>query len=117
MITVDGTCPIIAVTKNSDHFNLWKDGGVDAISLTVNGANVDEAITTALLAWVGEQIQTREDLMLVRTAGDLRTAHRDGKLGVFHDFQGPTALGFDLDPCLILQDTRCRAAAGGLYYP
>jgi microsomal dipeptidase-like Zn-dependent dipeptidase len=33
--------------------------------------------------------------MLVRTADDIRTAKREGKLGIFYHFQGPSALGID----------------------
>ena len=39
MITIDGAVPLLAGTLNPDHFDLWINGGVTAISLTVGGAN------------------------------------------------------------------------------
>ena len=96
MIKIDGACPMIAQTLNPTDFNLWIDGGVNAISLTVGGGNKGEEVTTELLSWVAEQIMTRPELMLIRTTEDFRTAKREGKLGIFFYFQGPTSLGWYL---------------------
>ena len=97
LITIDGACPMIAQTLNPADFNLWIDGGVNAISLTVGGGNKGEETTTKLLCWVAEQIMTRPELMQIRTTEDLRTAKREGKFGIFFHFQGPTPLGWDMD--------------------
>ncbi len=67
------------------------------MSLTVGGANKGGEETTRLLSWVAEQIMTRPELMLIRNTEDFRTAKREGKLGIFFHFQGPTPLGWDLD--------------------
>ena len=97
MIKIDGACPMIAQTLNPKDFNLWIDGGVNGMSLTVGGGNRDDQTTAKLVSWVAEQIMTRPDLMQVRTTEDLRTAKREGKLGIFYHFQGPTPLGWDMD--------------------
>lgn len=97
MIKIDGACPMIAQTLNPKDFNLWINGGVNAMSLTVGGGNKGEETTTKLLSWVAEQIMTRPELMLIRTTEDFRIAKREGKLGIFFHFQGPTPLGWDLD--------------------
>ncbi len=97
MIKVDGACPMIAQTLNPKDFNLWIDGGVNGMSLTVGGGNRDDQATMQLVSWAAEQIMTRPDLMQVRSTEDLRTAKREGKLGVFYHFQGPTPLGWDME--------------------
>ncbi len=97
MIKIDGACPMIAQTLNPTDFNMWIDGGVNAMSLTVGGGNKGEELTTKLLSWVAEQIMTRPELMLIRNTEDFRTAKREAKLGIFFHFQGPTPLGWDLD--------------------
>ena len=97
MIKIDGACPMIAQTLNPTDFNLWIDGGVNAMSLTVGGGNRGEETTTRLLSWVAEQIMTRPELMQIRTTEDLRTAKREGKFGIFFHFQGPTPLGWDIE--------------------
>jgi membrane dipeptidase len=97
MIKIDGACPMIAQTLDPTNFNLWLDGGVNTMSLTVGGANKGAETTTNLLKWVAEQIMTRPELMLVRTTEDIRTAKRDGKLGIMFHFQGPSALGSDIE--------------------
>jgi membrane dipeptidase len=97
MIKIDGACPMIAQTLDPTNFNLWLDGGVNTMSLTVGGANKGAETTTNLLKWVAEQIMTRPELMLVRTTEDIRTAKRDGKLGIMFHFQGPSSLGSDIE--------------------
>ena len=96
-IVIDGAVPLLAGTFNPKHIDLWIEGGATAISVTVGGANLGPEATAKVIAWVAEQIETRPELMLVRTADDIRTAKREGKLGIFYHFQGPSALGIDLD--------------------
>ena len=97
MIVVDGVCPLISATQNPDHFNWWIDGGATVMGLSATGANFNEETTIKIISWANEQIQTRPELMLVRTTEDFRTAKREGKLGIFFHFQGPSPLQYDLD--------------------
>ena len=50
-----------------------------------------------VIAWISEQIETRPELMVCRTDDDVRTAKREGKLGIFYRLQGPSPIGLDLD--------------------
>lgn len=97
IITIDGAVPLIAGTQDPDHFDMWIKGGVTALSLTVGGANFSQEVTTDILSWAAEQIQTRPELMLCRSAEDIRLAKKQRKLGIFYHFQGPSALDIDLD--------------------
>jgi membrane dipeptidase len=49
------------------------------------------------MSWMAEQIQTRPELVLCRSAHDIRQAKKDGKLGIFYHFQGPSPLDISLD--------------------
>ncbi|RXP60914.1 hypothetical protein EC396_04470 [Lutibacter sp. HS1-25] len=96
-IVIDGAVPLLASTFNPKHIDWWIQGGATAISVTVGGANLGPDPTAKVIAWVAEQIQTRPELMLCRTANDIMTAKKEGKLGMFLHFQGPSAIGLDLD--------------------
>lgn len=65
--------------------------------MTVGGGNFGTAFADDIIKWIAEQIFITPSLMLVRTAEDLRTAHREGKLGIWGHFQGPDPLGLDPD--------------------
>jgi len=97
LISIDGAVPLIAGTLDPSHFDMWIEGGVTAISLTVGGANFEHEVTIKLMSWIAEQVQTRPELMLCRTAHDIRVAKANNRLGIFYHFQGPSALGIDLD--------------------
>ncbi len=97
MIVIDGAVPMLALTQNPEHLTMFLEGGATAISITVGGANLEAPATTKIMSWMAEQIQTRPELMLVRTVEDILTAKREGKLGIFYHFQGPSPLAYDLD--------------------
>jgi len=90
-IIIDGAVPLLAGTFNPRHIDWWIQGGATAISVTVGGANLGPDTTAKVIARVAEQIETRAELMLCRTANDIRTAKREGKLGMFYHFQGRSA--------------------------
>jgi len=90
-IIIDGAVPLLAGTFNPRHIDWWIQGGATAISVTVGGANLGPDTTAKVIAWVAEQIETRAELMLCRTTNDIRTAKREGKLGMFYHFQGRSA--------------------------
>ncbi|MGA9412302.1 MAG: membrane dipeptidase [Roseobacter sp.] len=50
-----------------------------------------------VIAWISEQIETRPELMVCRTGDDVRTAKREGKLGIFYHLWGPSPIGLNLD--------------------
>ena len=58
---------------------------------------MEAPVTTKIMSWMAEQIQTRPELMLVRSVDDILTCKRAGKLGIFYHFQGPSPLAYDLD--------------------
>lgn len=97
MIVIDGAVPMIGGARQPEHLNWFREGGATAISVTVGGANMEDSVATMLIGWMAEQIQTRPELMLVRTADDILTCKREGKLGIFYHFQGPSPLDYDLD--------------------
>lgn len=97
MITIDGVVPLLLGTFDTRHFDLWIKGGITAIGVTVGGANYGPETTTKIMSWYAEQIQTRPDLMLCRSADDIRLAKKLGKLGIFYHFQGPSPLDIDLE--------------------
>jgi membrane dipeptidase len=97
LIVIDGAVPLIPSSMNPEHLSWFIKGGATAISATVGGANLEAPLTTTLMSWIAEQIQTRPELMLVRSADDILTAKREGKLGIFYHFQGPSPLAYDLD--------------------
>jgi membrane dipeptidase len=97
LIVIDGTVPLISVSKNPEHFDWFIQGGATAIGVSAAGLNYEQDMTTSIMAWFAEQIQTRPDLVLIRSAEDIRKAKRDGKLGIYYHFQGPSPLGQDLD--------------------
>jgi membrane dipeptidase len=97
LIVIDGAVPMLANTFNPEHLSWFLEGGATAISVTVGGGNMEAPVTTKIMSWMAEQIQTRPELRLVRSVDDILKCKREGKLGIFYHFQGPSPLAYDLD--------------------
>lgn len=92
-IVIDATCPLLSDPK---HLELYRRGGCTAVAPTVGGsANAAETLR-ALGRWAG-LLRSRDDLLLVRSAADIETAKRTGRLGIIYHFQGTEPLEDSLD--------------------
>jgi len=97
LIVIDGINPLLVGTFKPEHIDWWIQGGCTATSVTVGGGNLEDDATTKVVSWFAQQIETRPELMLIRSAEDVRTAKREDKFGIFYNFQGPSSLGIELD--------------------
>jgi membrane dipeptidase len=75
--------------------------GLTAVNLTVSGVGsyaLDYDKTIRNLAYWSAQVAAHPDVLLeVRTAADVATAKRSGRLGLIYGFQDATPLGEDLE--------------------
>ena len=92
-IVIDAVCPLL---MNKKYIEWYKEGGATAIAPTVaSGENAGEALR-AVGGWL-RFVRNRDDLLLVRQAGDIERAKQAGKLGIFLHFQGTDPLENDID--------------------
>ena len=92
-IVIDAVCPLL---MNKKYIEWYKEGGATAIAPTVaSGENAGEALR-AVGGWL-RFVRNRDDLHLVRQAGDIEHAKQAGKLGIFLHFQGTDPLENDID--------------------
>ena len=92
-IVIDAVCPLLS---NKSYLEWYKEGGATAVAPTVaSGENAGEALR-AVGGWL-RFVRNRDDLLLVRQAGDIERAKQAGKLGIFLHFQGTDPLENDID--------------------
>jgi len=92
-IIIDAVCPLL---RDPSHLDEYIRGGVTVIAPTVNTtANAATALRAAGM-W-HRIIRERQDLMLVRSAADVRAAKAQGRTGVVLHFQGSDAIEDDID--------------------
>ncbi|MCG8354044.1 MAG: dipeptidase [Kiloniellales bacterium] len=92
-IVIDAVCPLL---MNKKYIEWYKEGGATAVAPTVaSGENAAQAIR-AVGGWL-RFVRRRDDLLLVRRAGDIERAKREGKLGIYLHFQGTDPLENDID--------------------
>ena len=92
-IVIDAVSPLL---MNKTYIEWYKEGGITAVAPTVaSGENAGEALR-AIGGWL-RFVRTRDDLLLVRQAGDIERAKEAGKLGIFLHFQGTDPLENDID--------------------
>lgn len=97
LLVVDGTITLASMSHNPEHIRWFKDGGVTVASMSVSGPPRDPKMTTDVITWFSEQIQTNNDYMLVRNTDDILRAKRENKLGIFYHFQSPVPFQENVD--------------------
>ena len=104
MIVIDGCSPLPGEDRNPKYFEWYLQGGVTAVAPTVaEGAmqaetdSVHKDQVLDVLGYFHRQIQTRDDVLLVRKADDVYTAKKEGKLGIFLHLQGASCVEYNLD--------------------
>jgi hypothetical protein len=104
LIVIDGTTNLTGLDKNVDYLDWYKQGGATAMVLTISAANMIAASnvrhkddTLDGLGFIHRLLQSRDDLVLVRSASDIEKAKQTGKLGLFLQFQNAAVVESNLD--------------------
>ena len=92
-ILIDAVCPLLIEPRHVDDY---AKGGFTAVAPTV-GAWTGAAQTLRHLGLMHRFIESRDDLVLIRSAADIRAAKAAGKLGLIFHFQGPEPIEDSLD--------------------
>lgn len=92
-IVVDAVCPL---GTNPAYIDWYREGGVTAYAPSVGGTDSARATLNALAQW-HRLLCTREDLLLVRRAGDIQNAKKSGRMGIYLHFQGTEPIEDNLD--------------------
>lgn len=91
-IVIDGTCPLL---RRDGYLGWFKDGGYTAVAPTV-GLGCEAAGALRELGGWHRTINSRDDLVLVRTASDIERAKREKRLAIILHFQGTSPIENDL---------------------
>ena len=104
LMVIDGCTNLTGLDKDPQYIDWYKEGGATAIVLTVSSAvmqatsNVTHKDDTLdHLGFISRLLQTRDDLLLVRSASDIATAKQTGKLGLVLQFQNAVVVESNLD--------------------
>jgi membrane dipeptidase len=104
MVVIDGCTNLTGLDKDPQYLDWYKQGGATVVVLTVSSAvmtatsNVRHKDDTLdHLGFISHLLQTRDDLLLVRSAADVEKAKRTGKLGLFLQFQNAAVVESNLD--------------------
>ena len=104
LIIIDGTTNLTGLDKNVDYLDWYKEGGATAVVMTISAANMVAASnvrhkddTLDGLGFIHKLLQTRDDLVLVRSASDIEKAKQTGKLALFLQFQNAAVVESNLD--------------------
>lgn len=92
-IVIDAVCPLL---REQHYVDWYIKGGATAVAPTVGGWQSARETIGMIASWLA-LLQTRDDLMLVRTAADIETAKQTGKLGIIFHFQGTDPIEDDLN--------------------
>ncbi|TXR50383.1 dipeptidase [Phyllobacterium endophyticum] len=92
-IIIDAVCPLL---DNQDMIADYCAGGLTAIAPTVGYWNGAQVTLRTIGSW-HKLLRERNDLVLVRTAADIRKAKALGKTGIILHFQGPEPIEDSLD--------------------
>ncbi|MDG9793482.1 dipeptidase [Brucella anthropi] len=92
-IIIDAVCPLL---DNQEHIAEYRVGGLTTIAPTV-GYWEGAAKTLRTIGSWHKLLREREDMLLVRSAADIRVAKVQGKLGIILHFQGPNPIEDNLD--------------------
>ena len=104
MLIIDGTTNLTGLDKNVDYLDWYKEGGATCVVMTISAANMIAASnvrhkddTLDGLGFIHRLLQTRDDLVLVRSASDIEKAKQTGKLALFLQFQNAAVVENNLD--------------------
>ncbi len=92
-IVIDATCPLL---QRRQFVDWYIEGGVTVAAPTVGNAAPAGETVKHLGTWL-RFIDSRPDLMLIRTAADIEEAKRTRRLGILFHFQGGDPFESDLD--------------------
>ncbi|TDE13995.1 dipeptidase [Jiangella asiatica] len=93
-VVVDGTCPGYYWMQNVD---AWRAGGVTCCVVTVVAFEDVRQAATAIAGLFRFLRERRDQLVLATTVDDIRAAKAAGELAVVLQFQGTSALGYEVD--------------------
>lgn len=104
LIVIDGTTNLTGYDKDVKYLDWYKQGGATAVVMTISAANMVAASnvrhkddTLDLLGFIHKLLQTRDDIVLVRSASDIEKAKKTGKLALFLQFQNAAVVERNLD--------------------
>jgi membrane dipeptidase len=89
---IDGACPLL---RKPQYLDWYKEGGCTAVAPTV-GLGLDAGGALREIGGWLRLIQSREDLILIRSGADIERAKREDKLGILMHFQGTQPIENDL---------------------
>ncbi|MCA1408632.1 dipeptidase [Ensifer sp. IC3342] len=92
-VIIDAVCPLL---HDPERIADYQAGGVTVIGPTV-GSLQNAPVTLRMIGTWHKRIRERDDLLLVRTAADIRKAKATGKTGIIMHFQGPEPIEDSLD--------------------
>lgn len=92
-IVVDAVSPLL---EDPGFIDWYKQGGTTIVAPTVGGWDSARATMKNIGVWC-RFLQTRDDVVMVRTSDDVLTAKRDGKIGVYLHLQGADPIEDDLN--------------------
>lgn len=92
-IIIDAVCPLL---DDVSKISAYRAGGLTAIAPTVGAWHGAEVTLQKIGAW-HRLLRERDDLILVRSTRDIRTAKGAGKTGIIFHFQGPEPIENNLD--------------------
>ncbi len=91
-VIIDGTCPLL---RKPAYIDWFKEGGYTAVAPTV-GLGCDAAGALRELGGWHRLINSRDDLLLVRSGHDIDRAKAESRLGIIFHFQGTSPIENDL---------------------
>ncbi|GLR45617.1 dipeptidase [Mesorhizobium amorphae] len=92
-IIIDAVCPLL---DDKSTISAYRAGGLTAVAPTVGCWNGAGATLRTIGSW-HKLLRERDDLILIRTAADIRKAKALGKAGIILHFQGPEPIEDKLD--------------------
>ena len=104
LIVIDGTTNLTGLDKNVEYLDWYKQGGATAVVMTISSANMvatsnvrHKDDTLDGLGFIHRLLQSRDDLVLVRSASDIEKAKQTGKLALCLQFQNAAVVEHNLD--------------------
>lgn len=93
-IVIDAVCPL--PMDDPRYLEWYREGGVSALAPTMASVESARVTLNRLAAW-HRLLHERDDLLLAYKAGDIETAKRSGRLGIFLHLQGTDPIEDNLD--------------------